>query len=53
MRSSPSKSKIGNRPIKIGIVGAGHIAERAHLPVMCRLSHAAPVAVYGANQDAA
>ena len=53
MTSISAGNKIGNRPVKIGVVGAGHIAEMVHLPVMSRLSDAALVAICDVNQEAA
>jgi predicted dehydrogenase len=42
-----------SRRIKLGIVGAGHIAERTHLPVLTRLRNVAVSAICDHNDEVA
>lgn len=49
----PQSKHLRNRKVRIGVVGAGHIANSSHLPVLVKLPRAEVTAVCDKDEDAA
>lgn len=48
-----SASETSGRPLRVGIIGAGRIVERAHLPLLCAMPDVTVVALFDPQQERA